>query len=57
MVAGRKAIVLRAGEKSLIPPRARHNARDIRPEKGRMLSTYIVDSGQPLSVLVPAPVP
>ena len=57
MVAGRQTVVLRAGEGFLIPPRTPHNARDIGPESGRMLSTYIVESGQPLSVLVPAPAP
>ena len=57
MVAGRQTIVLRAGEGFLIPPRTPHNARDIGPETGRMLSTYIVETGQPLSVLVAAPEP
>jgi quercetin dioxygenase-like cupin family protein len=57
MVAGRQTIVLRAGDGFLIPPRTPHNARDLGPETGRMLSTYIVETGQPLSVLVAAPEP
>lgn len=57
MVAGRQTMVLRAGEGFLIPPRTAHNARDIGPETGRMLSTYIVESGRPLSQLVTAPAP
>lgn len=57
MVAGRQTIVLRAGDGFLIPPRTPHNARDIGPETGRMLSTYIVETGQPLSTLVAAPAP
>jgi len=55
MVAGRQTIVLRTGDGFLIPPRTPHNARDIGPETGRMVSTYIVETGQPLSVFVAAP--
>lgn len=55
MVAGRQTMVLRAGDGFLIPPRTPHNARDLGPETGRMLSTYIVETGQPLSVLVASP--
>jgi quercetin dioxygenase-like cupin family protein len=51
-VEGRPTIVLHAGEGFLIPPNTPHNARDIGPETGRMLSTYIVQSGQPLSTFV-----
>lgn len=57
MVAGRQTIVLRAGDGFLIPPRTPHNARDVGPDTGRMLSTYIVETGQPLSALVAAPEP
>lgn len=57
MVVGRQTIVLRAGDGFIIPPRTPHNARDIGPETGRMLSTYIVETGQPLSVVVAAPEP
>lgn len=57
MVAGGTMTVLRAGDGFLIPPRTPHNARDIGSETGRMLSTYIVETGQPLSVVVAAPSP
>ena len=39
----------------LIPPRTPHNARDIGPEPGRMLSTYLVESGQPALIAVAPP--
>ena len=55
-VQGRATVVLRAGEGFLIPPRTPHNARDIGPETGRMLSTYIVQTGQPISTFVEQPI-
>jgi quercetin dioxygenase-like cupin family protein len=42
-------LVLHAGDPFLIPPRMPHNALDRGPETGRMLSTYIVEVGQPLA--------
>ncbi len=48
-VEGRPTLVLRAGDGFLIPPRTPHNARDLGPGTGRMLSTYIVEVGQPLA--------
>jgi quercetin dioxygenase-like cupin family protein len=54
-VAGRPTVVLRAGAPFLIPPGVPHNARDLGPETGQMLSTYLVQAGQPLSSLVPPP--
>ena len=51
-VEGRPTVILRAGDGFLIPPRTPHNARDLGPETGRMLSTYIVDQGQPLASFV-----
>jgi quercetin dioxygenase-like cupin family protein len=51
-VDGRATVVLRPGDGFLIPPRTPHNARDLGPETGRMLSTYIVEAGQPLATLV-----
>ena len=56
MVQGRATVVLHAGEGFLIPPRTPHNARDLGPETGRMLSTYIVETGQPISTFVDQPV-
>lgn len=44
-------VVLHAGDGFLIPPRRPHNARDLGPGTGRMLSTYIVEIGQPLATL------
>jgi quercetin dioxygenase-like cupin family protein len=55
-VQGRATVVLNAGEGFLIPPRTPHNARDIGPETGRMLSTYIVETGQPIATFVAQPV-
>ena len=51
-VRGRANVLLHAGDGFLIPPRTPHNARDLGPETGRMLSTYIVETGQPLSTFV-----
>jgi hypothetical protein len=32
-----------------MPPDTPHNALDIGPETGQMLSTYIVEAGQPIA--------
>jgi quercetin dioxygenase-like cupin family protein len=56
MVQGRATVVLQPGEGFLIPPRTPHNARDLGPETGRMLSTYIVETGQPIATFVNQPV-
>ena len=55
-VQGRATVVLHPGDGFLIPPRTPHNARDIGPETGRMLSTYIVETGQPIATFVDQPV-
>ena len=55
-VEGRATVVLHPGDGFLIPPRTPHNARDLGPETGRMLSTYIVETGQPISTFVDQPV-
>ena len=55
-VQGRPTVVLNPGDGFLIPPRTPHNARDIGPETGRMLSTYIVETGQPIATFVDQPV-
>lgn len=34
------------------PPRTAHNALDLGPETGQMLSTYIVEVDQPLATFV-----
>jgi len=55
-VQGRATVVLKPGDGFLIPPRTPHNAHDLGPETGRMLSTYIVETGQPISTFVNKPV-
>jgi quercetin dioxygenase-like cupin family protein len=57
MIEGRPTLTLTAGDGFLIPPRTPHNALDVGPDTGRMLSTYLVDAGQPLATLLPAPPP
>ena len=52
MVQGRATVVLQPGQGFLIPPRVPHNARDLGPETGRMLSTYLVETGQPIATFV-----
>ena len=42
-------LILHAGDSFLIPSRTPHNALDVGPETGMMLSTYIVEVGQPLA--------
>jgi quercetin dioxygenase-like cupin family protein len=48
-INGRATTILHAGDGFLIPPRTPHNARDLGPGTGHMLSTYIVEAGQPLA--------
>jgi quercetin dioxygenase-like cupin family protein len=55
MIQGRPTITLKTGEGFLIPPRLPHNALDVGPDTGRMLSTYVVEVGQPLVTLVDPP--
>jgi quercetin dioxygenase-like cupin family protein len=57
-IRDRPDLTLHEGEGFLIPPRTPHNARDLGPGTGRMLSTYLVEIGAPLVTLVPeAPEP
>jgi quercetin dioxygenase-like cupin family protein len=49
MIRETGTLILQAGDGFLIPPRTPHNARDVGPDTGRMLSTYIVETGQPLA--------
>jgi quercetin dioxygenase-like cupin family protein len=48
---GLSTLTLHAGDGFLMPPNTPHNARDLGPETGLMLSTYIVEIGQPLATL------
>lgn len=42
-------LLLEAGDGFLIPPRTPHNATDLGPGTGVMLSTYIVEVGEPIA--------
>ena len=42
-------LTLRPGDGFLIPPDTPHNALDLGPDTGQMLSTYIVETGQPIA--------
>jgi quercetin dioxygenase-like cupin family protein len=55
MIKDQPTLILPAGDPFLIPPRTPHNALDVGPETGLMLSTYIVEVGQPLAEFVDAP--
>ncbi len=55
MIQGQPTVTLHAGDPFLMPPRTPHNALDVGPGTGRMLSTYIVEAGQPLATFVDAP--
>jgi quercetin dioxygenase-like cupin family protein len=55
MIKDAATLTLQPGDGFLIPPRTPHNALDIGPDTGRMLSTYIVEVGQPLATFVAAP--
>ena len=46
---GATPITLAEGQGFLIPPRTPHNATDLGPGTGRMLSTYIVEIGEPVA--------
>jgi quercetin dioxygenase-like cupin family protein len=52
LVEGRPPRTLHAGEGFLIPAGTPHNARDLGPGTGQMLSTYLVEVGKPLVTLV-----
>jgi quercetin dioxygenase-like cupin family protein len=51
-IEDRPTLILEADDPFLIPPRVPHNATDLGPDTGRMLSTYIVETGQPLATIV-----
>jgi quercetin dioxygenase-like cupin family protein len=44
-----ETLTLHAGDPFLIPPRTPHNALDLGPETGQMLSTYVVETGEPIA--------
>ena len=51
-IADQPTLTLHAGDGFLIPPRTPHNALDLGPGEGQMLSTYLVETGEPLATLV-----
>src|SRR3954451_11971060 len=51
-IRDRPTLTLHTGQGFLIPPRTPHNALDLGPDTGRMLSTYVVEVGEPLTTLV-----
>jgi len=48
-IQGQPTLTLRAGDPFLMPPRTPHNALDVGPDTGQMLSTYIVEVGESLA--------
>ncbi len=55
MILDEPTLTLNAGDGFLINPRTPHNALDIGPDTGQMLSTYIVEIGEPLATFVDGP--
>ncbi|MBT2502843.1 cupin domain-containing protein [Curtobacterium sp. ISL-83] len=51
-IQGRPTLHLRRGHAFFIPPGTPHNALDVGPEVGRMLSTYIVAEDEALASFV-----
>ena len=51
-IHGSDTLLLHAGDGFLIPPDTPHNARDLGPGVGHMLSTYIVTPDAPLASFV-----
>ncbi len=49
MIKDQPTLTLHKGDPFLIPPRTPHNALDLGPETGMMLSTYIVEVGEPIA--------
>jgi quercetin dioxygenase-like cupin family protein len=55
MIQDQPTLTLHAGDGFLITPRLPHNALDVGPETGQMLSTYIVEVGEALATFVEGP--
>jgi quercetin dioxygenase-like cupin family protein len=51
-IEGHPTLTLHPGEGFLIPPRTPHNAVDLGPETGQMLSTYLVEAGEPVASFI-----
>ncbi len=54
-IEDRATLILSAGDGFLIPPRTPHNATDLGPGTGMMLSTYLVEPGEALATFVQPP--
>jgi quercetin dioxygenase-like cupin family protein len=52
LIQGQPTLTLHQGDPFLMPPRTPHNALDLGPETGQMLSTYIVEVGLPVATFV-----
>jgi quercetin dioxygenase-like cupin family protein len=55
MIKDQPTLTLHAGDGFLMTPGLPHNALDVGPDTGQMLSTYIVEIGEPLVTLVDGP--
>ena len=53
-IDGKPTLTLHAGDPFLMPPGQAHNALDVGPGTGMMLSTYIVEHDEPLASFVAA---
>ena len=51
-IHGMPSLLLNAGDPFLMPPGTPHNALDLGPDTGMMLSTYIVEADMPLATFV-----
>ena len=51
-IDGQPTLTLHAGDPFLMPPGTPHNALDLGPDTGMMLSTYIVEPDKPLATFV-----
>jgi quercetin dioxygenase-like cupin family protein len=51
-IHGMPSLLLNAGDPFLMPPGTPHNALDLGPDTGMMLSTYIVEVDKPLATFV-----
>jgi hypothetical protein len=50
-IEGRPTLFLQAGDLYMIKGRIPHNATDLGTVAGRVLTTYLVEAGKPLSTL------
>jgi hypothetical protein len=48
-IRDKPTLTLHTGDGFLMPPRTPHNATDLGPDTGQMLSTYIVEVGESLA--------